>query len=178
MKIRVAILDNDVNYLSRISDVFHTKYAERIELYSFTDCETAVEALASTRIHVFLASDLFDVECARLPEKCGFAYFVESGGIEMIRGRKAVCKFQKADVIYQQILSIYSDCSEGISGTGFRETDGKRIAFLSPVGGSGSSTMAAACALHFARQGKKVFYLNLEKFGSADLFFPGTEVLI
>ncbi len=31
--------------------------------------------------------------------------------------------------------------------------------------------MAAACALHFAAQGKKTLYLNLEKFGSADSFF-------
>ncbi len=33
------------------------------------------------------------------------------------------------------------------------------------------STMAAACALHFAAQGKKALYLDLERFGSSDSFF-------
>ena len=47
------------------------------------------------------------------------------------------------------------------------------IIFSSPSGGVGTSSMAAACAVHYAMQGKKVLYLNLEKFGSADVFFSG-----
>lgn len=53
------------------------------------------------------------------------------------------------------------------------EEESRIAAFCSASGGVGSSTMAAACALHFAKQGKKVLYLNLEKFGLADMFFSG-----
>ena len=31
--------------------------------------------------------------------------------------------------------------------------------------------MAASCAVHYAKKGRKVLYLNLEQFGSSDLFF-------
>ena len=31
--------------------------------------------------------------------------------------------------------------------------------------------MAAACAYHFAQAGHRVLYLNMERYGSADLFF-------
>ena len=40
-------------------------------------------------------------------------------------------------------------------------------------GGAGTSTAAAAWALHLAAQGKKVFYLNLESFGESGLYFEG-----
>ncbi|MDE6516683.1 MAG: chromosome partitioning protein ParA, partial [Acetatifactor sp.] len=45
------------------------------------------------------------------------------------------------------------------------------LAFVAAGGGTGSSVAAAACAMNFARKGKKALYLNLEKFGSADVFF-------
>jgi MinD-like ATPase involved in chromosome partitioning or flagellar assembly len=51
------------------------------------------------------------------------------------------------------------------------DTKTKVVIFASPCGGVGTSTMAAACAMHFAAQGKRTLYLNLEKFGSSDVFF-------
>ena len=47
------------------------------------------------------------------------------------------------------------------------------IAFMSPAGGTGTSSMAAACAMQCAGRGNNVLYLNLEKFGSSDVFFSG-----
>ena len=47
----------------------------------------------------------------------------------------------------------------------------KVFAFGSVAGGTGASTMAAACAYHFAQAGHRVLYLNMERYGSADLFF-------
>ena len=38
-------------------------------------------------------------------------------------------------------------------------------------GGVGGSSAAAACAMRFAQKGKRALYLNLERFGSADVFF-------
>jgi DNA-binding Lrp family transcriptional regulator len=98
---------------------------------------------------------------------------VESADVEMIHNQRAVCKFRKADEIYKQILSIYAEKASTITGFKVGGDECAVIAFCSASGGVGSSTMAAACAAHFAAKGSKVLYLNLEKFGTADLFFAG-----
>ena len=115
MKIKVAILEQDVSYLSRITAAFHTRYADKMEIYGFTVYEKAIDELEKTKIDVFLANELIEVEKSRLPKTCGFAYLVESNGIETVRDTAAISKFQKADLIYKQILSIYSEKTEKIS---------------------------------------------------------------
>lgn len=171
MKIKLAILENDTSYLNRIVTAFNTKYADKFEIYSFTDSQVAISTLDSARIDVFIASDIFEIDANLLPKRCGFAYFVDFPDIDTIREQRAICKFQKADLIYKQILSLYSENAGSVSGIKLGDDSAQIIAFASPSGGTGSSTMAAACAIHFAAKGKKVLYLNLEKYGSADAFF-------
>lgn len=172
MKIKLAILEKDKSYLNRIATAFGSKYADKFEIYSFTDQNTAMDHLDAARIDVLLASDCFDINVGLLPNRCGFAYLVDSADIDSLKDQRAICKFQKADLIYKQVLMVYS---ENVGRIGFKVDgdSGKIIAFTSVSGGVGASTMAAACALHFAARGSKVLYLNLEKYGSADLFFQG-----
>ena len=99
------------------------------------------------------------------------AYFVESADVDSVNDQRAICKFQKADLIYRQILSIYSEYAGSASGLKLGDDSCKVIAFTSPCGGVGSSTMAAACALHYAARGKRSLYLSFERFGSSDAFF-------
>lgn len=173
MKIKIAILEKDKSYLTRIVSVFSTKYSDKFEIYSFTSPEVAIPALEQARIDVLLASDAFEIDVAQLPNRCGFAYLVDSMGIEMLNDQRAICKFQKADLIYKQILSVYSEKASSITGFNMNGDESIVVVFTSASGGVGSSAMAAACAVHFAAQGKKVLYLNLEKFGSSDVFFSG-----
>ncbi|MCI9251026.1 MAG: chromosome partitioning protein ParA [Lachnospiraceae bacterium] len=171
MKIKLAILETDQSYLNRMISVFTMKYADKFELYSFNNLETALPALKSAKIDVFLANDLFDIPFSELPERCGFAYFADSADIDMIHGQKAIGKFQKAELIYKQILDIYSEKAGNSLEFRGEHQKTKVILFDSVSGGAGASSMAAACALHFASQQRQVLYLNLEKFGSSDLFF-------
>ena len=173
MKIKLAILEKDKSYLSRIVSVFGTKYADKFEIYSFTDQEVALGNLNTAKIDVLVATDSFDIDVAKLPARCGFAYLVDSVDIDMVNNQRAICKFQKADLIYKQILSVYSENASSITGFKMNSNEGKVILFCSPSGGTGCSTAAAACAMHMAATGKKTLYLNLEKFGSSDLFFNG-----
>lgn len=173
MKIKLAILERDKSYLMRIASAFGTKYADKLEIYSFTDPEVALQTLNSAKIDVLLASDAFTIDTHRLPNRCAFAFLVDSMGIETLREQHAICKFQKADLIYKQILSVYSEKASSITGFKITGDEGQIIAFCSASGGVGSSTMAAACATRFAAREKKVLYLNLEKFGSSDVFFSG-----
>lgn len=173
MKIKLAILEKDRSYLTRIVSVFGTKYAEKFEIYSFTDPDVALATLNTAKIDVLLAGDIFDIDVTKLPNRCAFAYLVDSVGIDMLNNQRAICKFQKADLIYKQILSVYAEKASTITGFKMAGEAGKVIAFCSASGGVGSSTMAAACAVYMANKGKKVLYLNLEKFGGADMFFSG-----
>ena len=136
MKIKLALLDSDQNYLNRIVTAFNIKYADKLEIYSFTKLESAMAAL--------VASDTFVVESSALPKRCQLAYFVESADVDSVNDQRAICKFQKADLIYRQILSIYSEYAGSASGLKLGDDSCKVIAFTSPCGGVGSSTMAAA----------------------------------
>lgn len=173
MKIKLAILEKDRSYLTRIVSVFGTKYSDKLEIYSFTDQNAAQSALSCAKIDVLLADDGFDIDLSKLPNRCAFAYLVDSIGIDTINDQRAICKFQKADLIYKQILSIYAEKASSITGFKVMGDACQVIAFVSAAGGVGSSTMAAACAIHFAGKKKKVLYLNLEKYGSSDAFFSG-----
>ena len=173
MKIKLAILEKDVSYLNRIVAAFSTKYADKFEIYSFTDPSVALSSLDDAKIDVLVANDAFEIDIASLPKRCGFAYFVDSADINMENDQRAICKYQKADLIYKQILSVYSEKAGSISGLKLDEESTKIIFFNSVSGGTGASSMAAATALRFAAKNKKTLYLNIEKFGSADTFFSG-----
>lgn len=173
MKIKLAILEKDRSYLTRIVSAFGAKYSDKFEIYSFTDPDVAIGTLDSARIDVLLAGEAFYIDTERLPKRCAFAYLVDSMGIESLNDQRAICKFQKADLIYKQILSVYSEKASSITGFSAHGDKGQIVIFSSVSGGVGSSSMAAACAIRYAAKGMKVLYLNLEKFGSADLVFTG-----
>ncbi len=171
MRIKLAILEKDRSYLGRIVNVFGTKYADKLQIYSFTDLDVALSTLEEAKIEALIASDAFEIDVKKLPKRCGFAYFVDSADVETVNGQRAICKFQKAELIYKQILSIYSENAGNVSGLKLGD-DSCKIIFFQPVsGGVGASSMAAACAINFAAKGKRTLYLNLERFGSANVFF-------
>ncbi len=172
MKIKLAILESDKTYLERLVSAFSIKYSDKFEIYSFTNLDVAVNTVISNRVDVFLAHESFEIDRKSLPARCAFAYLVESIGIDSVRNEVAISKFQKADLIYKQILSLFSENNSSITGLHVDDhEDTKVIAFQSPAGGTGCSTASAACAINMASKNNKVLYLNLEKFGSADVFF-------
>ena len=172
MRIRLAILENDAVYLNRIVSIFNVRYADKLEIYSFTDRDAAIQSLRSTKIDVFLANEVFEVDETEMPSNCGFAYLVDSVDIKTLKDVVAIKKKKKAELIYRQILGIFSEKVAAVTGVDQNDEAGcKVMAFLSAGGGTGSSAVAAACAMNFAQKGKNVLYLNLERFGSADVFF-------
>lgn len=171
MRIKLAILEKEQRYLEKIVNAFQTKYADKFEIYSFTDVEIAMHHLHTAKIDVFIADESFEIDINQIPAKCGFAYLVNVAGINERKEQTAIFRFQKLDLIYKQILNIYAEKGEGIIGNYVGEGKTKVISFMSVSGGVGSSTIAAAVAVHFSLQGKKTLYLNLEKFGATDFFF-------
>jgi septum formation inhibitor-activating ATPase MinD len=171
MRIKLAILEDDRSYLDRIAAVFNSRYADKIETYSFTDPSVALATLETARIDVFLAGENQEINVSEIPKRCGFAYLVNSSGVETVKNQIAVSKYQKADLIYKQVLGIYSETAGSLAGIKIGDESCDCIIFTSPAGGVGTSSVAAACAISLTAKGKKALYLNLEKFGSSDVFF-------
>lgn len=171
MRIRLAVLETDISYLKRLTAVFETRYADKVEVHSFSDPKIALSSLESAKIDMLVASDAFDIHVESLPKRCGFAYLVDSPDVTTVRNRHAICKFQRVEQIFKQILSLYSETAGDMAEFKPENDDCLVVIFSSPCGGTGTTTVAAASARVFAASGKRVLYLNLEKFGSSESFF-------
>lgn len=175
MRIKVAILDIDENYKNRLLYYFQIKHADKVELYSFSTVEQLQKALESIKIDIVLVDE--NIVLPEITKELrNFVYFCGTSGIEEINGYTAICKFQKFDMIYRAILSIYADLEVSMN-LKVKRYSSRNVLFLSAQGGSGSSTAAVAYALKRAKEGNKVFYLNLEQFGGANLYFSGNGEL-
>ena len=170
MKLKVAIVDKDVNYMNRLQKNFQLKYANKINIYVFSDIEKFYQSLKEVYVDVLLMDSSIKVEAGKLPEGMALGYLCDMADAEEIDGLPAVCRFQKMDTVYKLILGIYAENSSNIKmkkkGSLVRTT-----LFTSVQGGSGTSSAAAAYAIRRASKNKKVFYLNLEKFGRTDWYF-------
>lgn len=171
MKIKLAILEKDVNYLKRIAGVFESKYSENIQSFIFTDEKLAMAGVVENKIDVFIANEDFDIDTDKLPKRCGFAYICDTNDIVELKGCKAIGKFQKIDLIYKSIISIYAEVAENTSGSNYKDdSKTKVILFASPIGGVGTTTMAVACSKYLARN-SRVMYLNLDPMNEMSLYF-------
>ena len=106
MKTKVAILEQDENYIRRLMNSFQTMYADKLELNIFSSLNQLYEGLKEENFDVILADEKIDVDRERIPRGIGLAYLCESVSVEEIRGIPAVCKYQRADLIYKQILGL------------------------------------------------------------------------
>lgn len=171
MKIRLAIADKDQVYANKLIKYFNCNYSDKLEVYYFTEAGELKAFIGENKIDVIIAAEGFGIDVKEIPKKTAFAYFSDSVPIDTINGIRAVCKYQKIDLIYKEILSMYSEKTTNF-GYRIKNDDSTRIiTFLSCSGGTGSSTAAAACAINLARRTKNVLYLNLEKFGTSNIFF-------
>ncbi len=173
MRIRLAILEKNPLLSKRLNEVLSQKYLEDFEVSSFTELDKALQALENRKLDVFLCGEEFEVDVRDIPPGCSFAYFVSTAGIDKWKQQKAICKFQKAELMVKEIQSLFSENAGShisIRGDG---RGGELLIFASPAGGCGSSSLAAALAMRRARQGSKTLYLNLEQVGAAELYFQG-----
>ena len=177
MRIKLAVVVNDKNYLSRICSVLDTEYADKLETYYFSDINFVTDSLKNgEKYDVILADTSFDVVDERFLKKSVFAFFSDSNDIETYKDKPCIGKYQKVDVIFREILRLYSE--QANNNVVFKSSDNSGcsvISVVSAAGGVGSSTIAAAIALHKQQSGANVIYINLEAFGSTNMFFsaPG-----
>jgi len=174
MKLKLVVLDDNKTYLERLISAFSSRQEFNVETYSFTELPDALSALREVDADFFIAGESYNINPSSIPEGCSFAYFADSAAKGEVRGRNAICRYQKAELIYKEILSIYSERNRPAAVAAISEPKGihTRVCAFTPCGGgTGSSSAAAACALRFARMGKHALYLNLERFGTSESYF-------
>lgn len=172
IKIKVAILDEEDGYLKRITEFFGSQYGDRLESYAFTNQTALFSFLHNHKVDVLLASDRCELDVKSINEKMAFAYLVNSTSIQKVNDKRAICKYQKADLFYKDILALYSENPANVIGLrSDREGETMFLAVFSAAGGNGASTIAAACCMNLASRGKRVLYLNLESMTSSRTYF-------
>ena len=172
MRIRLGILDMDALYKTRLINYFNAYYADKLEIFSFSDVGTMQQYLSGKRLDVILA-DEHSVPDPRVVDKgIAFAYWSEAANVDSIRNIKAVCKYQKAELIYKEILSLFAEVESNV--TSYRMGDGSRstvVTFLGAGGGVGATTAAAGCAMYLANNGKRTLFLDLTELGCTASYF-------
>lgn len=172
MKIRVGLYDQDVRYVDKLVNYFNVHYSDSLEMHTFSKIDAILEQIKKRRLDLLLIDPDCVEESFSVPQSVGMAYLSESAGIDTIRGKKTICKYQKAELIYKEILNLYSELDKQISIKAWKGNCDLHL-FIGASGGVGTSTIAAACARNLADNGKKVLYLNLESNGIVDEFFKG-----
>lgn len=171
MRIKVAFLDDDSNYLNKVVSAMNERLSDRVEVSAFTDARYLSEYLRHNRNAVVLGKEGIHIDFSKLPSEVSFAYLVETYGVAECNGQKAICKYQKISDLYKGVLEVFSEKESNNYRLEGKKDIGNVIVFTSPKGGTGCTTAACAFALQKAREGKKVFYLNLEELGSVWMNF-------
>lgn len=163
MKIKLAMVDTDEKYLSKISSVFNKKYPNEIEIYTFSKRDAFIEIFKNQRMDVVLVNEEFLGDDLRR-ENTQVACLTESLDITEVSGFPAVCKYQRVDLICKEVKSLCAELDTKVSYS-LSGSQSPIILFHGASGGLGTSTAAIGFALHMVEQGHKVFYLDLEKNG-------------
>ena len=173
MIIKLAILDSDQEYLYRLSSAFQSRYADKVEVYTFTDVDKAMSKVRASQIDVLLASGVIKINTAEIPENCGFAYLVDSPDIESFNEQKAISRYQKTETLYNAVANIYADSNTHKITFGTNSSGLPVYAVASACGGVGTTAVAAAVAKQLALAGGRPLYLSLDAFENPEVFFSG-----
>ena len=164
MLLKLAIADTNMDYLDRLTAVLEEYPDLRVSIYS--DPEILADAISAGSFQALLldpsmylpnmALDSLPVVImlegeTRIPYSC--AEFPKTA------------KYQRISRIYQSILDICSD-KLSLGQSAARAGAATVLAFYSPIGGCGKTTVSLVAAAKLALSGYRVLYLDLEQFPS------------
>lgn len=178
MKIRIAICTGDVKYSERLVRYFQSHYYDKFNWNIFSEFSFLTEFLEKNNADIILIGKEMEESVQKNMNERNdrlWAYLVEDKEEDVLFSFDKIEKYVQADMIYRQLLELYSHISNAQYHNLTMVNEKTDIyAFISPCGGSGTSTMAYAMAKHFAKY-EKVLYLNLEDFGVTDLVYEAED---
>lgn len=171
MRIKLAVLNHDAEFIKRLSEIFRKKYSEVITLTGFSDNEVLYKSVEELKPDIILFDEADKIDQSRLPQKVICGFICEEPDVNSISSYPVVFKYQKVDKIYQDILNLYESIFNEDMISGLKESGSRIILFTSAQGGCGTSVAAASYALRCAKDQKKVIYIGLDNFGNSNLYF-------
>lgn len=169
MKIKLAVCTTDQSYASRFINYFNIHYADRTELSEFTSPKQLEEFMKISRPDICMIGNEFLEEIGESISKSSQVVILTEEQDEDIREYTTICKYQRAELIYKELLNVYADKKTGFKAFHKRnENAAVSHVFLSASGGAGATTVALAYAANLAKE-KNVLYLNLQQYNNADL---------
>lgn len=170
MKIRVALIDKDIEYMNSIYNNFGKEYAEQLEIKYYSDASLVDAGELKNNADVCLIGHEILDELS-LSSDIAKLVLVPDNSIDEILGMKATGKYQSMSGLYNAIYNLHaSNCKYVyVNGNSACEC----VLFTSPVGGIGTTSLAVAYALSNANRGKKVVYLDFNQITSESLYFHG-----
>ncbi|WP_143315253.1 AAA family ATPase [Clostridium sp. HBUAS56017] len=170
-KYNLLILDEDTFYINNLVNYISSNFNKEFNVMSFSDEEHFRTYLGkSEKIDIVLTSmEFFEKYKEKVKDKMVILLAKESlynNDLPYIK------KYQSVEKICRDIITIYeSSEKESIE----RDTKAKLIAFYSPVGGIGTTTIAVNTAFTMAIQGEKVLYLSFENLQTIAAFMPNRK---
>lgn len=174
MIVKIAIASEDREYLRRLVNVIEKDTDFNITVYS--DKDSLSEAIRNRKFDVFMFTQ--DIIADMVDDvRSDLNILLDDGenSLSDSRGNISIIKkYQRISNIKKQIFDLYSD----VCGKDSRSERGERasvIAFYSPIGGAGKTTISLMAAGRFAADGKRTFYINLEDISSESFYLPQDE---
>ena len=173
-KIQMVIADEDGQFLEHLAR-YMMENAEQCDISTYSSRQSLAGRLASgERIDILLTDrSMLCAEAGQADIAVKILLTADGSGSE---GYESIRKYQKAENILKDALVKYAEATgHAESLRGNRRT--KAVAFYSPSGGSGKTTLAVGTAAACAAAGLRTFYLNMEKIDSSGRIFertPGT----
>ena len=170
VKIKLAIVENDEQYLNRFANYLMLHYGDQFEIVQFTEWEYFEQYTANNNLHCAVICEKFAAEKTIVESE---SVIVLKSGTELSDKSqgKSVLKYQNVENIINEIKLISAD-QMGKTFDGETKADMPIYLFEDAIGGAGTTTIAVAFSRYLAYKGKNVLYLNMEQVGDISCFFP------
>lgn len=175
MNIKIAVVDNDRNYLERLFAILQQYNELTISIY--TKADTFREAMDSNNFQIVLFNPDVSDEQLVFPSKTMSIclWSDDCTNITWYPSFPKVQKYQRISNIYKEVIKNYAQYAKD-NGTDFLgETGCSVIAVYSPVGGSGKTTIALSLAKLISKKKKRVLFLSVEQFNSSSFYYEIKE---
>ncbi|MGL4762481.1 MAG: hypothetical protein ACRCWG_13625 [Sarcina sp.] len=171
-KINLFIVNTDIYYLNNLRGYILKKYSDKFNLVCISDMTLLDNEFRQVESGVLLVSDdiyTFNLKSFKFEE---IVILSEKENLGNKDGNKIINKYVAADLLCEDIISIYSNSKNNRSNQEkSKKIETSVISVFSPIGGVGTSSIASSLAILFAKLGEKVLYINLERIKSTDYFF-------
>lgn len=176
MIIRIAIASKARDYIKRLISVIEKDRDFSITIFS--DNESLKQAINNKKFDVFMFThDILGNGISIINVKADLKILLDDGEsaiTEDIGNSIIIEKYQRISNIKKKIFDCYAEVC-GRDSRLERGAFATTIAFYSPIGGAGKTTVSLMSAVKLAANGKRVFYINLEDVSSEKFYLPQGE---